>query len=273
MGLIRDADRIRRGVEHASLGSFLSLVILGLLMLPSIALHSSPGLMAFPFDFPSWSLFQELFANAAHSLFLRRRGCIFLVVVSVFSGLLLLAVAIWGQGVNVGAVRSETVIALPRVILSYSLGMLTFRAWNYRKPQWRVHPMIPVLLLLGVMALPVGKYAALFDMGAICCVFPSLVMLGAASRLSPRMLRTAQLLGQTSYAMYLIHAPLALYVVPLWTKLFRNSFGHDAPWSVLVYSILAVLAAILLDFAYDTPVRKFLRHRFATHAEMRSKVL
>jgi peptidoglycan/LPS O-acetylase OafA/YrhL len=248
------------GTIQLASGAIYVLLALGLLMLPAPPNYQPAGPPAFPFDIPTWSLFCEVFANVFHALLLRQRAWILLAAIIFISGaVLLLSVAMVGT-MDLGANRRETFYGLFRVMFSYTVGIALFRLWKTGRMRLKISPLIPAVLLLAAFAIPTPEnMAGAYDLLAVFCFFPVLLFVSASTEPSPRLAIPAQVLGTTSYDIYVLHFPLMHFFGKAWSMVRGNKV--DAPWSGIVFMALIIALVLLADRVYDLRARAWLRGR------------
>ena len=234
---------------------------LGLLILPMESRHPFSGNTAFPMNFPSWSIFFELIANVIHARFLRHRTTVILSFVALFSfgGVLFYAQMI--GTINVGLDSPENVFCIFRVMFSYTVGMLLFRVWKSGVVKIKVPPTLIALVLLVSLALPITKIRVLHELSIMIIVFPAVILAASVAQPNPRWVQLFRILGQASYALYILHGPLYSLFVQSWIHVSRRAFEDFAPWNSLIFLTFLTAAALLLDRFYDAPTRAFLRRK------------
>jgi peptidoglycan/LPS O-acetylase OafA/YrhL len=251
-----------KGVSPAYLWIFL---LFGTFMMPLTPGVGLAGVPPFPLNFPSWSLFSEVIANSLHAGFLRRRSWKVLLGVTMACAVTMAYSMVRARMVQPAIGGEELLNGTPwvvRVMMSYTMGMLLFRLWKTGKVRLRVPPAVVALLLLGVMAVPEMRYEMAYDFAAVYVIFPVMLLAGAEGTLQPSMVWLATLLGQASYAVYVLHIPVADGLHLVWGSVLRRPMERDAPWSGLVYLVVVFGLALWLDRVYDTPVRGWLQGRF-----------
>ena len=248
---------------HLGTSSLGLLLLLSLMLLPapSFVAANPPGL--FPFDVPAWSLFAEIIVNILHAIFLRRRSWkVLLALAVVWGGVLEYGLATRGS-LNFGSSRSELFLGFARVMFSYVLGALVFRAWNSKRFELKVSPLIPTALLVAVLMLPTSAaIASRFDLLLVVFVLPAIVFLGAGSQISGPIVPFAEILGASSYSVYMLHVPIAEFVEQIWKRVAGHRLELDAPWPGIVCLVGTLLISVAVDSLYDGPVRAFLSKRF-----------
>jgi peptidoglycan/LPS O-acetylase OafA/YrhL len=227
------------------------------------------------YNYPSWSLSTEFFfyfcfpflALATARLRLR-----WLLPLAVLAGAAYVVVAYWVADQHFYSYTPGSLLAFPPLqLLKFSLGVLLGTAF---RRGWR--PRTSVLLALAVLAV---AYASMVDLvqwtGPFALfrateLFPDFVVLlpmaylvcAAASgdlrgSFGVGRLRPLVVLGDWSYALYLVHAPLLMLVNEL-----RVRTGHLAPpgyaWFV-VYVAVAIGASGVLHVVLEKPVERRLR--------------
>ena len=98
-----------------------------------------------------------------------------------------------------------------------------------------------------------GWYAPTYELLCIVVFYPMLIYLGASAR--ERMPQVGKLIGEISYALYLVHIPILLIVLDV-----TFSFGINSKGLLATIAFIAVSlgVAFALSFYYDRPARTFL---------------
>lgn len=260
------------GRPSPTLGAMVTLLGVGLLLLPAPAQFGHVSAFAFPFNIPAWSLFFELIANAVHALALRRRGCRFLGCLAGTAAFAFFLWVAWRGEMDLGAHRTEVLPGLARVLFGYTAGVLLFKVWQTGRFQWRVPPSLAAVALVLLLIGPSRGWghALGYDMVVTVFCFPLLLLLSARSQPPVRVARLFQGLGVASYAIYVLHVPLAAAYFALLAKLLpRERLQAFAPWETLGFLGMVLLAALLTDRLYDSPVRRVLRVRWSGRAASR----
>jgi peptidoglycan/LPS O-acetylase OafA/YrhL len=246
-------------VGHLPASVWCNRIALSILVLPTMT-GSGP---AFLFNAPSWSLCMELIANVFHGQFLRR-GVAVTRVVFALSGAVMVWVLVRVGMVYVGMGANSVLYGIPRVLFSYCFGMLLFHYWERGTMRPKVPPVVLGLVLLASLVVPaIGRAEPWYEAFVIVVVFPWLLLAGASSELAPKYWATANFLGLTSYAVYILHEPLMLIWAPLMNRLGWHGAVMDTAWGVPCL-LLVYLVAWLADRFYDGPVRAFLQRKLAT---------
>lgn len=252
------------GKVHISTKDSLILLTLGMLVLPCPPQYHAYWPAMFPLLVPAWSLFYEIAMNVLHALFLRRRSARFLLSVMA------VALAIWvGATVRFGYMgfgvdRYLMVFGFARVAFSYAMGCLLFRVWARVQKPWNVPPALCGVVLLVVLFLPwATPWREPFNFVLVTLVFPAVLMAGAWSVGGARMTPVAQVLGTTSYAIYVLHVPVGEFFEQVWKLALHRKMEAAAPWSGLVYVVVLFVVAVVVDKVYDMPVRGWLKRRLA----------
>ncbi len=224
----------------------------------------------FPLNYPAWSLFFELAANAAFGLIGKRlNGRALAAIVVSAAAILALAVSFGGLGFGTGSGAMDAGwqwpsfgAGLARVAYSFFAGVLVFRLWRFAAPKWNAPPVVLVAALCGVLAAcPATKYQAAFDLAATLLVFPALVFLGAASRPGKRAARLFAWLGGISYGVYVLQAPVYNYAHAIALKI-GGDFGNVSLFWAAMSILMVVAVATAADDCFDRPVRRELTKFF-----------
>lgn len=189
----------------ALIGAILLPAHLGILvMLPDF---DSPTLL-FPANPPMWSLLFELMINIAFALLALRIGTRGLLMILASSGAALCYAAIDSvTGLNVGAFWKGAAFGIARTVFSFTLGIALYRLRDrlniHRRLAWQAWLLVPVLVT-ALMLAPDNR--AWWDLICIFLLLPALLWLGTMWDLPKGKL--AETLGDLSYPLYCIHAPL-----------------------------------------------------------------
>ncbi len=252
------------GKVHLGALDALKLLGLALFLLPCPPRLQVYGPALFPLLVPAWSLFYEIAMNLLHALLLRRGAWRFLPVVTLGSLAVWVAAARSYGGMGFGVETSSIGLGFVRVAFSYSLGCLLFRLWIRSSRRFRLPPSLCGLALLAALFAPLASpLPTLVDFAIVGLLFPAILMAGASAASGPRMTRVAEVLGTSSYAIYVLHAPVGLFFEQAWRLALHRTMEAVAPWSGLIYVVLLFLLAVWLDRVYDVPARQWLRRRLA----------
>jgi peptidoglycan/LPS O-acetylase OafA/YrhL len=208
----------------------------------------------YPLNPVQWSLFFELFVNAAHAVARSALTTSRLIAVTLLSAVgSAFAIAHFGTD-GVGFDRASFWAGFPRVVFSFSAGLLTFRLHSAGAlPRIRVPYLLTIALLALVLALPKPPHVS--DMVYVGLAFPAL-LIAALSADAPDALRPlAVWAGAVSYPLYAIHGPLlSLFVafIPLQHAQSIRAIG----WATSIPVTIA--AAWLFERYFDAPIRLWL---------------
>lgn len=257
------------GVSFVFASSFLgvsdnSFLYLGFAILLAIFfLPTPPGILAenldlFPFNYPAWSLFFELVANLFFAMtvpVLTTRVLISLVGVGA---ILVIWSALQFGGLNSGFNWNNFSGGLGRVIFSFFFGVLLYRYPLNWQGSGR-HTGLCIAVLISIFCMPVSEsYRLVFDLLVVFFVFPVLAALSAASEGGYRTRQCFFLLGNLSYAIYAVHAPLAWWAMGISSKVAGVQLTQLAPASGICFAVAICVIGWTLDRYYDSPVRRIL---------------
>jgi peptidoglycan/LPS O-acetylase OafA/YrhL len=240
-------------VTHSTLGSLCLSFWPALFLLPS-ALHAP--LYLYPFDVPAWSLGYEVLVNILYAAWSKGLTRFRLALVMAISGASLFAFA-FQDGSSTGGFLGgwhDAGVGCARVLYSFSFGLL-IEDWD-RSRIPRVAPwLILALLLLTLCAEPQGQFHAVFDLFSVLLLLPMLVLFGSASEPSSAwQSKIFAFMGDSSYAIYILHFPMVTFIRSVLTKL----HVAETPLSGLAVLGGVTLAAAALDRIYDRPLRRWL---------------
>ncbi|MDH6231605.1 peptidoglycan/LPS O-acetylase OafA/YrhL [Mesorhizobium soli] len=248
--------------EYSLVGIAISLVF-SVLFMPTPAGVFFGDISLYPFVYPAWSLFFKLVANYLYSVTLPAQATRFLMSVVGLGAVLLIWSAFRFEGLDAGISWSGFSGGFARVIFSFFLGVLLFRF----PLTWRgngLHAVLCVVVLIPIFAVPVSKdYRAIFDLAVVIFVFPVLAAIAAASEGSLRFRQCFALLGNSSYAIYAVHAPVLWWTTRVSSRVFGVQLTDLAPASGGAVLVMLLLLAFALDRYYDRPVRRILMRRLS----------
>jgi peptidoglycan/LPS O-acetylase OafA/YrhL len=256
--------------EHSSTGAPANIkqlsesFLLTLLFLPS---HYGHGNMFFPLNGPFWSLFYELILNFALAVLLAKKAL-------PLMGFLIVAFAaeiIWASlrfnGLDTGFSwdRGSIATAISRAGFGIFCGYLLcrFGTSRYRRLGiWFGTSFGALPLIAGAAAIlawpSLGSIDWLFDSLAVLVAFPAIVLL--ASKIpTPHLLRLPfALLGEISYPMYALHAPIGALVF----LAVRPILGESRSVYGIALMLGVSLASLAVSRVFDKPVRDALTRQF-----------
>lgn len=202
------------------------------------------GLRPMPFLWVGWTLFYEMVFYLIFGLFIPLARSKALVATAA----ILLALVLAGLAIGPG---SALLFALTRpVLLMFVIGMglAAWRAGGGCAPGWvRALALLAMIPAIALIDPPADIEAMGFDY-LVWCGLPAL-LLGFAVMGGPLRLPAAWLIvavGDMSYALYLLHVPIAWFWLWFWGRL----PGFDGgPWDYLVSVLIFTFAASWLFYA------------------------
>jgi peptidoglycan/LPS O-acetylase OafA/YrhL len=226
-------------------------VVTGFLLIPlPVRLSREPPI--FPLDGPAWSLFLEFVVNIAFAAFYARLDRRVLAAVILISAAVLVMLAGSFGSLNLGWDLPNFWGGFPRASFSFFAGVLLHRV---RPDGLRRFGAIILCLGIAALILPVpAEHHAIFDLGFVLILAPATVAAGAGLRLSGVAARTAEVLGEISYPLYITHVPLVIVLKSVsqdWTPL-QTCLGYG------LALVFLVIGAWLLARFYERPVRRYL---------------
>jgi peptidoglycan/LPS O-acetylase OafA/YrhL len=219
-------------------------------------LYFAGGLL-YPFNNPSWTLFFELVANFAYALVVRRLSNRLLAAIVLASAIFLVWTAFNFHSLDVGYNRKHFIGGFGRVFFSFFAGVAVYRLQLAKPCPIRISPwilMVAACALL-VQTIPRGLDRELYDSLCAVIVFPLFAYLATSVEPGPKGAKLFALGGGTSYALYLIHAPLGGVLNQFFTV-----YGRPKGSAALGIAFIAAASVIawLAEKYYDRPVRKWL---------------
>ncbi|CAL4869854.1 hypothetical protein MMA231_04146 (plasmid) [Asticcacaulis sp. MM231] len=210
-----------------------------------------------------WSLFFEFLAYILFGLFMYRSSLVVLLAIAIVGG-----IGVWGWMVQeFGPVKATLpwlefeklgyVSGFSRVMLSFTMGLLTFEVFKRMPRTLKVNGWIYAAVLFVFLSLPVGALPVNLVFLILVLGFPALIVLAAMAYIPDRGQKLATLFGDLSYPLYVVHTPI------LWTLSGLFKILHlNVPFSEIGYGVVILPCAILASYLafkfYDEPVRAYL---------------
>jgi peptidoglycan/LPS O-acetylase OafA/YrhL len=209
--------------------SFSSIALANLALVPVAYQHET-----YPLNVPAWTIMFILLGNVLHWLILYRLRRLSLWLAIAASAMMMAAAAAYAGSFDIGARPENMVLALPRLLLGYLIGIAL-------RQGRRIGARLAMPPLTALVAMPVllasawwcGINSWLFDMAFVLIACP--LMIAGATRLQIGG-RLAGFAGAWSFPLYAIHFPLLIRL--------RNH-GFTAWQAVMIALALSALATWL----------------------------
>lgn len=243
--------------RHDGLGMAVAIsTVFNLFMVPvpPIGFRDNP---LFPGNFVAWTLSFELLANLIYAASVPGLSSRKLAIGVGASGAALAAIAIMRGNLNGGAYWPDVHLAVLRVLFSFFLGVLVFRAGaKGRLPAIRVPAIFPIGVATLALAWPFpASIRGVADAVAVLAIFP-LVLVAATARAPQYSRRIDRLLGDMSYPIYVLQIPVFSALVLGAARLSPYLLQAGAPW--IGVAVLAALCAgsWLVAQRWEAPLRR-----------------
>ncbi len=210
----------------------------------------------YPLNAPSYSLFYELISNSLYSFAYPILTVGKLIFVLAIAGIGLGLSAFQVGDLNGGSTWTGLITGVLRVIYSFSAGLLIYRFHTkisiLRLPSW----ILIGFVLLSLSVTPSVPLRPWYDMVIVIFFFPLIVQMASVSEpRSEKVVKVYQILGTTSYAIYILHRPVAPLIAQLFLVIFKHPVSQFAPFSGFVFLLGFIFGCLLLDRIYDLPAR------------------
>ncbi len=231
-------------------------VLLAVLFLPNF--FTRPVNELFPLNIPCWSLFFELLVNllfvVCWPLLTSRR----LVGISLLTGAAVgLAIAHKGS-IDQGSIAASFAVGLARTLFGFAVGVLIAR--NIPRVD-RGQSNLSVFAIAAVVGIaiagrPEGDGRAIWDAVCVLLVFPLIVFGATVVDPSSRLRKISTFLGVTSYAVYVLHSPLASVINSATRDIAGRAGYARAPYLGLAVLAVLLTGCWLVDRYFDIRVRR-----------------
>ena len=218
-------------------------------------IHTFPMFSNTSFNPPNWSVAVEAYAYvlfALLSIFTFKRSFFVWVLFSVISFCLIFKAGVLNDAHN---------LAIPRGILGFSLGVISFNLWHFYLKDTELKYLGDLGLLLIFLYIWWGG-SSLFP-PALAMTIGVTMMLAGANRMHFSILmenRLAVQLGKYSFAIYMIHYFIAMRFDEIYRYLPSSSVVEIALF--FVYCSTTWLVAGLVYKHFEWPLRNYIRDRW-----------
>lgn len=239
-----------------------TLIAMAVAGLPQLAPAPAADPSLFPFNEVGWSLFLEIAVNVLWCLALVRLPLRLLWAVAALAAVPLLATGIDCGSFNFGVDAREFGDALPRVMVSFTLGLIVCRSMD---EPWFPRLEIPAVALLAALGLalglPLGFSGLEWDAGFVFFGVPLFVALGCRAEPPAALRGLFGELGRLSYAIYLVHMPCIRAVDMVWRGMAGQPVGDSPLAGAAAIFALVLASSYALTSWFDEPLRAMLGRR------------
>jgi len=224
-----------------------------LIMLPTPPNLSLDDAMAFPLDFPAWSVGAELVANVAFALAAPRLTTRALLGGLAIGGVAAAAIVFAYGGANVGAGPLTYPAGLVLAVYLFFVGVALYELQR-RRPAPAPPFLLPALALAAVLAAPASGVARAALDGVVVFAFaPALVYFAASVKPLGRATAACRALGELSYPLYILQDPMFAWALAAgWFA------AGGAGWrAAALFAGMTLFAAAMRKF-FEKPVRRLL---------------
>ncbi|WP_028755391.1 acyltransferase family protein, partial [Rhizobium leucaenae] len=217
----------------------------------------------FPWNGPAWSLFFELLINFAYGLVAVKLSGRALTAAIIGAAFFLVVASLHFGTLEGGATWATYPVGFPRVIFSFSLGIVIKRYWMRPVQQSRIGPWLLSVLCIAVLVFDPGDaLRPYYNLFVIILLWPLVVIMASRMSFARGWRIVSQLSGDASYGIYVLHTPLLnLFVlITEWDSGAKWS-GHGLRFAILSLGT-AMIVSCWLSYVYDRPIRHRLMQIF-----------
>ncbi len=203
----------------------------------------------FPLNPPAWSLFYELVVNWIYGIARPSTQALLIVMTVSFACLVQsMHFHIVPPGFSLGTFGG----GLARALFFFLAGVLVFRLWQRVPPRLPAFwPIVACVILVAICLLPYGRLTYL----ASALLVPVLIWSSTVEPATRIEQITYAWLGEVSYPVYALHAPLVILLQPATVSPGAAAFPMSF---VLAVAACVVVAAFVLSRLWDIPARRAL---------------
>lgn len=269
-GALLAGSHFRHGIEPVALQDFLITLGANLAMVPNPLSQ-----LMFPFNPASWSLFYELIANAVLAFSLAAMCRKRLIFVCLILGAALSAAAFYMSQqelaravyanhagiIAMGVNWDDWPVALLRTLFSFTLGIILAKFHDPTIRRISNWAMLVIVMMIACMQVRANFADRLgFDLAFVLVMAPVLVAMGMRLEPGPKTAAIFAILGEISYALYVIHLP----ILQIFSRI-SGLLGYAELPPVAVYLVTVLGLSWLVTRFYDLPLRRWLNGRFMAH--------
>lgn len=269
-------EEVLRHQYHQSLFSYsgdMRFYLQSLCFVPNLVAHISPYL--FPFNNVAWTLFFEFLANAVYAIFIYKRiGTNWvLAAVASLSGLLIFNWICRGHSIWLIGWQNwlgSFLMGVPRVALPFSTGILVLRFYRRYAAHWTwpsrfgtALSLIVTAVLIFLLISPLYAMQSMwFAFFTVVFALPVLVLFGSIARPAAFLKGICAALGDSSYALYLLHMPcLSICALFYFSIKWSAQYPFLTPVFWLAFA-LTVASSLVVAKYVDAPFRSFLVKKY-----------
>lgn len=215
----------------------------------------------FVLDPAAWSLSLEWIINIIYAAFAVYFSTRILAGITIVSGLMIVWFGLFYGSLDWGWSAENFAGGALRIMFSFTLGMIIFRLIESKKVNFsHISPTLLLVCITLFMLSPLQSSNVLYDFLCVLVVFPVFVTIACFSQISERMKSAFLLSGQMSYAVYILHTPLILWVAGVWKIIMHGAEPGMMALPSFVFIITGIiLASYVATQFFDAPVRKYLK--------------
>ena len=251
LGAANAFGRIAFATPHA-LGPVQAVVafVLNALMLPD------PGSgNLYSLNMPAWTLLFEMLINFLFGLLLyRMRRALLAAFALACACFYLWGRAQWNEG-SIGMTWPTALFGFARAGYAFPVGLILGRGFSTSVPKSSPLALVLLALLAWIFFLgPSVRFNFAFDVASLFLFLPAIIWAGAHFQAPPSLRRACEVMGDSSYPLFVIHYPL-LHIAYF---VFVRALGVPGWLTMFAFLPSAFLLALFIFHKVDVPVRRWL---------------
>jgi peptidoglycan/LPS O-acetylase OafA/YrhL len=200
--------------------------------------------------------------NLIYAIWAVRQSTRRLVIIAAVSAAALVPCAISNASLDMGWGASTALGGGLRICFAFTLGVVIYRLLSSRKLRVpAINPLGLLALLAFALLTPVGSQNVYYDLFCDFFIFPLFVIFACCADTPACLNRLFMNLGRLSYALYILHNPLASWLGGAWKVIMHTELASMPALSGPPFLAAIIIGSFLATVNFDEPIRKFLSRR------------
>lgn len=210
----------------------------------------------------AWSLSLEWIINIIYAVVAVKFSNRVLLCIAGGGAALMMIMGLHEQTLDLGWSSENFIGGFVRILYSFTMGILLYRLIQSRGMPFKINALLLLPVIFIALIIPMAHHTVYYDLFLALVGFPLFVYLACATEVAQSFRRLFLISGQVSYALYILHTPLIMWMAGAWKMITKTDPQNDALISFLAISAGVLLVAYLATILFDEPVRKYSKKLF-----------